>query len=95
MTTDKWIAGAHDRAHRGLLRDLVAERYGPDGFMRSRRTGHVIIRPRVLRVLRSDPDPHVRGMASFALNVRGRAAARRTADRRSPLRNAAGHLGGK
>ena len=96
----QWMSDAVTPAHQGKLRALVADRYGAAGFERSPRTGHQIIRPAVLRQLRRDPDPHVRGMADFAYNARQRGAARRTADRAqsdraSALARAAGKVGGR
>lgn len=69
-TPDKWMADATNPRHRGKLTDLVRERYGAAGFTTSPRTGNKIIAERVLRELSHDPDPHVRGMADFALNAR-------------------------
>lgn len=93
MSEEKWMAGATNPGHEGELRALVMDRYGEAGFEPSPRTGKPIIRLRVLRELRKDRDPHVRGMADFAYNARMIGAARRTADRHSPLSKAAAHLG--
>ena len=60
----RWASKATTPAHKGELTDYVREHYGAAGFTR-----RGTIRKSALKELARHSDPHVRGMAAFALNI--------------------------